>query len=695
MESFSRSIKRRVLVAEDEYINRILLENILKDDYDVIMVSDGEEALDVMKSSHKPSIVLLDLQMPKLNGLELLRIMESDEELSRIPVLVQTSSQEHKDEIECLQLGAVDFVSKPYNPEVLKARVERVIELYEDMQTISMTERDELTGLLNREYFYRYARQADELNPDADMDACLVDVNHFHILNARYGKDYGDSVISKLGSNIMREVEKNGGLACRLDADHFLIYMSHGDDDYAGFLDRVSGDILDENESILVRTRMGVYPHVSKEIPLEQRFDRAKTASDLVRGSFTESIGVFDEALHNRELDEEQLIEDFRAGIDEKQFQVYYQPKYNIRSETPVLSSAEALVRWNHPKRGTVSPGLFIPLFENNGLIRELDKYVWHTVADQIRDWKREYGWCMPVSVNVSRIDLFDPELIQVWKNILSVKELEPEDFYLEITESAYTSDSDQIIENVKELRELGLQTELDDFGTGYSSLNMLSTLPVDVIKIDMGFVRNAFREGGNTSILQVIINIAKHLKKPVIAEGIETEEQLKGLKKLGCDIIQGYYFSKPVTPAEFVRFIEEKLENERIRREAGERLDGLEHHHISPEKAIEFLNRENGEEDSSDELSESSKNIIKKGVSLRKFGIIVAILAVITALCLIAVDIAVNWKYHQLDDTSERHITAMRAANELETGSDYLTDKARCFIVDDDIDDLVDYFRE
>ncbi len=693
-EPFFRDIKRKVLVAEDEYINRVLLENILSDEYEVILAADGEEALAILRSEIKPSIVLLDLQMPKLSGMELLKIMGDDEELSRIPVLVQTSSQEHSDEIECLKLGAVDFIMKPYNPEVLKTRVKRVIELYEGIQTINLTERDGLSGLLTREFFYRYAGQEDELNPEADMDAYHVDINHFHLLNARYGKEYGDRVISKLGANIYSEMRMSDGMACRLDADTFLIYTPHRSDSYSEFLDRITANLSDETENIFIRMRMGVYPHVSKSIPLEQRFDRAKAASDQVRGSYTNNVGVFDETLHSREIDEEQLVEDFRAGIDQEQFRVFYQPKFNIKGKTPYLYSAEALVRWEHPERGMVSPGVFIPLFENNGLVRELDRYVWKAVAKQIRKWKDEYGWCMPVSVNVSRMDLFDPEILDVWKGILSEYSLDPKDFYLEITESAYTSDSEQVIESVAKLRELGLPAELDDFGTGYSSLSMLSTMPVDALKIDMEFVRNAFREGGSTSILQVIINIARHLNKPVIAEGVENEEQLQGLKKLGCDVVQGYYFSKPVEASVYGQFIEKRLEYDRANAEAAARLAADNSEHISPEKANRLIT-DSGEDGSGDELSEESRKIIKKGVNLKRFSIIIVAVAMVLAVALIAIDLTVNSKYVELDEASERYITAISAANDMESGSDYLTNRVRSFLVNGDIKYLKDFFNE
>ena len=165
-----------------------------------------------------------------------------------------------------------------------------------------------------------------------------------------------------------------------------------------------------------VRLRMGVYANVDKTLDIARRFDRAKMAADTIRNSYTKNIGMYDNALHEKELYAERLIEEFPKAIAQKQFRVYYQPKFDVRSHIPVLSSAEALVRWEHPELGMLSPGVFIPLFEENGLIQKLDHYVWCAAAAQIRDWKERFNFSVPVSVNVSRIDMYDPHLVDIWR---------------------------------------------------------------------------------------------------------------------------------------------------------------------------------------------------------------------------------------------------------------------------------------
>ncbi len=217
-----------------------------------------------------------------------------------------------------------------------------------------------------------------------------------------------------------------------------------------------------------------------------------------------------------------------------------------MQGDRPKLSSAEALIRWIHPEYGFVSPGRFIPLFENNGLIQKLDRYIFTQVASQIRKWKDELGYFVPVSVNVSRLDLFENDLCKFFTDLVEEYGLDHGDMLLEITESAYTEDSDQLIRTVNELRAKGFKIEMDDFGSGYSSLSMLAMLPLDYLKLDLKFMEQIGEDEKRLKMLKLMLGIAENLSVPTIAEGVETEEQYLLLKDLGCDIIQGYYFAKP-----------------------------------------------------------------------------------------------------------------------------------------------------
>ena len=552
--------KLMVLVVDDELINREILGQILSEEYHVIFAEDGKKGLAAIRDHRNDlALILLDLVMPGIHGLDLLKLIKSNKEMKHIPVIVLTS--DHKSEVPSLQLGASDFIPKPYPlPEIIMARVKRTIELEEDRKLIQSTEKDSLTGLYNREYFFRYAEQFDLRNKEIPMDAILVNINHFHNINERYGKEYGNTVLRHLADLIRVLLRKSGGFACRLEADTFLIYCRHGEH-YKEMMEQAASDFDDNaaESGNRFHLRMGVYPDVDKSIDIERRFDRAKMAADTGRNKYGQTISYYDNKLHNEKLYEEQLLDDFRSALEQRQFQVYYQPKFDVRKDVPVLSSAEALVRWKHPRLGMIDPGLFIPLLEDNGLVQKLDHYVWQEAAAQIRRWKDTLGVTVPVSVNVSRVDMYDPELISIFKKIIEENRLTTAEYLLEITESAYTDNSIQIINIVKQLRKLGFRIEMDDFGTGYSSLNMLSMLPIDALKLDMKFIRTAFSERKDTRMIELIIDIAEYLKVPVIAEGVETEEQLTTLKALGCDIVQGYYFSRPVPAEEFETFIIQK----------------------------------------------------------------------------------------------------------------------------------------
>ena len=546
---------RRILVVEDDLINREILSLMLRDTYDILIAETGKQALELLESDYGTlSLVLLDLNLPDMKGVDILRRIKGNALTARLPVIVMTADQNA--EVECLTLGATDFISKPYpKQEIVLARIRRTIELFEDRDIIRWTERDQLTGLYNREFFYRYAAQHDEYHPEEPTDAIMLDINHFHMVNERYGKEFGDRVLRLVAEKLRAKVSDSDGIVCRKEDDTFLIYCLHRSD-YGQILD---GVCMQMETDYQIRARMGVYPDVDRGIDMERRFDRAKQAADAVKNSYSQTVGFYDNAMHEKELYLEQLLEDFHTAIREKQFTVFYQPKFDVRPDEPVLCSTEALARWRHPKLGLISPGVFIPLFEKNGLIRELDSFVWREAVAQIRTWEERLGRLIPVSVNVSRIDLNDPPLLKILEKTVDEAGIGRESILLEITESAYTDNAEQIVNVVKSLRESGFFIEMDDFGTGFSSLNMITTLPIDALKLDIQFIRTAFRDRKDTRLLETVIRLAQSLGLSTIAEGVETEEQMLTLKALGCDVVQGYYFSKPLPADEFEAFAREK----------------------------------------------------------------------------------------------------------------------------------------
>ena len=496
---------------------------------------------------------MLDPDLPGIPGTEVLRRIRQSPDLSHLPVIPATSDAQIQ--TECLKLGADDFFSRPYpSAAVLQLRVKRVIQMNEDRKVLLSAELDPLTGLHTRPFFYRRASQLDRHG--TDMDAIVLNIDHFSMINERHGRSWADLILKCIGKQLHEIIENHGGICCRSDADTFLAYCPHGLD-LQNLYESISTS-LGRRGRHRVHLRIGVYENADKSLEIERRFDHAKSAADAVRSSFTNAIGKYDEQLHAQEIFSQQLIEDFHPAIAGEQFQVFFQPKYDIRPDKPVLSSAEALVRWQHPRLGQIRPDVFIPLFEENGLIKQLDSYVWKKTAQQIRVWKDRSAISLPISVNVSRIDMYDPKLTEEFNEILKEYHLDSDDLRLEITESAYTRDSSQIVTMVNRLRNIGFHIEMDDFGSGYSSLNMISNLPIDLLKLDRQFIVNGLRNEHESRLIEIVIDIARYLNVPTVAEGVETEEQLQMLRKMRCTYVQGYYFSRPVPASEFEAFLKD-----------------------------------------------------------------------------------------------------------------------------------------
>jgi EAL domain-containing protein (putative c-di-GMP-specific phosphodiesterase class I)/GGDEF domain-containing protein/ABC-type amino acid transport substrate-binding protein len=424
----------------------------------------------------------------------------------------------------------------------------------EGRQIISEAERDPLTGLYNWNFFLVYAGRLYNEHPEKPMDAVVININRFHSVNALHGREFGDNVLRTLGEEINNFLLEAEGIASRFEADRFDIYCAHRDD-WQTLYDRFQArlDSLFHNASI--HLRMGVKPWQDGMDTVTQ-FDCARTACNSTRGDYKARAVIYDDIMGQREERDQKLLSDLSRALEQHELEVYYQPKYNIQAPQPKLASAEALVRWRHPELGLISPDEFIPLYEQSGQISVLDSFVWEAAARQIADWKTRYGTALPVSVNVSRVDVFDPALESILEGLVSRYGLNHSELKLEITESAYTENAEQLIQVIGHLREKGYEIEMDDFGSGYSSLNMLSSMPIDILKMDIAFIRNIEQSEKDFHLVELIIDIARYLKVPVIAEGVENENQLRLLKDAGCDLVQGYYFSRPLPVDEFERKI-------------------------------------------------------------------------------------------------------------------------------------------
>ena len=542
-------MQRQVLIVEDNALNREILSEILSTQYHVLEAENGQQALDVLQAhGDDVALILLDVMMPIMDGYTFLDRIRADSVLSRIPVIVTTQSDSEEDELIALSHGATDYVPKPYRPRVILHRAASLIKLRETSAMVDQFMFDSLTGLYSREYFFTKVRDVLAEHPETEYNLICSNIENFKLFNDAYGNAEGDRLLRE-GADIARKMLGDLGFAGRYAADRFLCLVQRD----LEMFDREQFGHFNIEISPLMRSvvmRWGIYNIIDRSIPIELMCDRAMLAANSIKGQYNHYFAVYDEKLRDKLLREKAITDSMEAALADGQFTVYLQPKYSLTGEC--LAGAEALVRWIHPQFGFMSPGEFIPLFEKNGFISRLDQYVWEQVCALLRDWQDRGLPPMPVSVNISRADVLRMNLAQTLRELIATYGIDPACLHLEITESAYAENSSPIISAVDELRALGFVVEMDDFGSGYSSLNTLSRMRLDILKLDMRFVQSEIAKPAAQSLLGDIVTMAHRLNLSVVAEGIETRDQVLRLQAIGCDYAQGYYFSRPLPIPEF-----------------------------------------------------------------------------------------------------------------------------------------------
>ena len=412
---------------------------------------------------------------------------------------------------------------------------------------------DELTGIYNKQAFYAKTKEMLLDNPDKNFDLLRINIERFKVLNDLFGESTGDKLLRYIGK-FLKEINLPLCVSGRLYADNFVVCYEAGKGDsrrMINTLQMVADSFAINNRTIL---SFGLYRIDDKTLPVSVMCDRANMALWKAKGNFKNPYCEYDEKMRQQVLKEQKIINAMERAIQNKEFTLYLQPKYDIEKGT--IIGAEALVRWISLENGFISPGDFIPVFENNGFVYEVDKFIWEESCRYLRKWLDEGREVHPISVNVSRIDLYTPKLVQHLVNLREKYQLPSQYLELEITESAYTEDPEQIITITRQLREAGFVILMDDFGTGYSSLNMLKDIQIDVLKLDMGFLKSSDHSAKGGNILTAILKMAESLKMQTIAEGVETKEQVEFLKSIGCRYVQGFYYSKPLPVGEFEKLI-------------------------------------------------------------------------------------------------------------------------------------------
>lgn len=546
------SLKKNILVVDDNAINRRILHKILSSDYNVLEAENGEIALSILRKNYESiSVVLLDIVMPVLDGYEVLKQMHEDSYLSKIPVIVASGQNSEDAEVRALSLGANDYVLKPYKPEIIRHRIANTISFKESSAFLNSVQHDGLTGVYGKDYFYLQVKETLQNNPDKKYDMICLDIERFKLVNDMYGMKVGDALLKHMSAVIM-ETMPNRGFCGRLGGDEFAYLIEHQEGYPKKYFTDAMENVNKFSDTIRLNLvlRYGIYYIEDPATPVNIMCDRAMLAKESIKGKYDTYFAYYDDAIRQKLLDEQLIVSDMKKALAEGQFTAYFQPKYDLKTDEIV--GAEALVRWIHPEKGFMTPDSFIPLFEKNGFITDMDLYIWELCCQKIKAWRDAGNVTTPVSINVSRTDIYDPNLPQMILALVQKYELSPRDLHLEITESAYTENPEQLVETVSKLKKYGFIIEMDDFGTGYSSLNMLSELPIDILKLDMRFIQKEEKKHRDRSILSFIISLAKWMDLKVVAEGIETAVQVQLLQSLSCEYAQGYYYAKPMPQEQF-----------------------------------------------------------------------------------------------------------------------------------------------
>ncbi|MDE6726946.1 MAG: EAL domain-containing protein [Oscillospiraceae bacterium] len=416
---------------------------------------------------------------------------------------------------------------------------------------------DPLTGLFNRHAFVKNARRVLDENPLTEFSLMRLNIGSFKVVNDLLGRDVGDKVLTVISAAI-REMFTDRGIYARFFADNFIILTPYSERGIhpQSVLDAVQSAVAKSGLlSHEIQYYIGVYRITDRTMSIENMTDRAAIACRSINGSYQEHIAYYDEKMRLALLEEQEVCDESRRALQNGEFCVFYQPVYGIKAKRFV--SAEALVRWNHPTKGMINPGKFVPVFEKNGFIAELDLYVLEQVCKYMKR-RRDAGLAQfPISVNISRMSLYDPKLYDTISAITDRYEIDPRYFRIEITESAYNDNPAQLLETVGKLRDKCYPVLMDDFGSGYSSLNTLKDIPIDILKLDMKFMQGFEKNGKVGTIVTAVSRMSKWLNIPMLAEGVETKEQFDFLSSVGCAYIQGFYFSRPVPEEEFSRLIE------------------------------------------------------------------------------------------------------------------------------------------
>ncbi len=563
------SERQKILIVDDQPENLYLLMEVLGENYQIVAATTGKKAIDLAKKTPPPDLIILDILLPDINGYEVCRQLKSDRATKDIPIIFLTALAESDEEMKGLEIGAVDYLTKPINPHIVRARVKNhltICSLYRQLQQVNsileekvkqrtaelekMIFSDSLTGLPSRVALGRRIRKCIE----GKENFTLIQFNFsgFSLINNSFGYEIGDKLLQEIGQHLCHLVGEKGMVA-RMAADNFYILLEKISDPLTvvGFVQSIISSFRTplrvEDYDIFVNCNLGIvlangnyFPQTELEV-----FRDADTALHKAKQKGGNQYYIFEQSLREATRQRLQWETDLRRAIEEKQFLLYYQPIVDLTDYH--IDSFEVLIRWQHPTRGLISPLQFIPYLEESGLITQVGLWIFEQACQQQVIWQEKYGFSVGISVNLSACQLSHPTFIEDIESVITKTRIKPENIKLEITETALIQSLSHTLEIINNLKEKKIQISLDDFGTGYSSLGYLHQIPVDYLKIDRSFIIQSESQQKKADLVEIIIMLAHKLGIKVVAEGCENRENLLRLRQLQCEYAQGYLFSPPI----------------------------------------------------------------------------------------------------------------------------------------------------
>ncbi|MBW4517487.1 MAG: EAL domain-containing protein [Timaviella obliquedivisa GSE-PSE-MK23-08B] len=585
--SLSVAVQTDILIVDDVLENIRLLSAMLDcNGYQTRKATNGAMALTAVETT-LPSLILLDIRMPNMSGYQVCQRLKSDPRTAHIPIIFLSAADDITNKIEAFKVGGADYITKPFHIEEVLARIQNQLAMIAAQQTIcqlnaqlegrvqertqqletansqlsKLAFRDPLTWLPNRALFMERLHEAlsqQQASSENQFAVFYLDCDRFKPVNDSLGHQAGDELLIAISERLNSLLRQEDCLA-RLGGDEFVILLGKLED--SRYATQVADRIIKSfdlpfhlrGKDIFVSFSIGIVLECSSYWDPEELLRDADTAMYQAKALGKDQYQIFEPSMYQAVCHRLQIETDLRQAIQRQELALYYQPIVELA--TGNIVGVEALIRWHHPIQGLIPPDRFIPIAEETGFILKLGHWALREACGHLRYWQDQciVASSFSVSVNVSACQFAQPDFVKQLDEILAETQLAPQCLKLEITETVIMQDIPLVADNISNLQERSIQLSIDDFGTGYSSLSYLHSFSVENLKIDRSFINRLHKKKSNFGLVTAIVQIGKAMKMNLIAEGIETSEQLAHLKFLGCQFGQGYLFSKPLPSEEMI----------------------------------------------------------------------------------------------------------------------------------------------